>query len=211
MNATPFVGGYAIAPDSQRVVVTGPMGFAVAQITGTTVQPLAPGEFGGNMRFTPDGSRFFYQGVNGTARSLGLAGGPPSVVAFSADFLFDRRVQYQQAFNEFYRRFGAAFYDAKMHGVNWQSLRDKYEPELQGVGTPEEFANLLSEMVGEVNSSHSEIGPASRGGGPQTATLGVFYDDSYTGAGLESGGRHAERPLGQADDAAEPRRLCAGD
>ena len=61
-----------------------------------------------------------------------------------------------EAFNEAWRNLRTQFYDPRMHGVDWSSLRAKYETQLQGVGTSEEFANLLSEMVGEVNSSHSE-------------------------------------------------------
>jgi len=205
----PFVTDYAPTPDSQRVVVQDAGNFWIAGIKGGGVQPLTAGETGSNIEFTPDGQRFFYLGANGTPRSLGVGFGPPqspSVVAFSADLVFDRRAQYRQAFNEFYRRFGAAFYDAKLHGVNWSALRDKYEPLLQGVGTPEEFANLLSEMVGEVNSSHSEIGAASRVSGPKTATLGIFYDDSYTGPGLKVAN---VMPKGPADHAST--RLNPGD
>lgn len=195
---TPPIGNvedYDITPDSQRFVVRIGGNFWVAGIMGgPAVQLTTNGEPGQDIQITPDGSRFFYLGANGTPRSLALSGGPPSVVAFSAQLLFDRRVTYQLAFNEFYRRFGAGFYDAKMHGVDWKALRAKYEPQLQAVGTPEEFSNLLSEMVGEVNSSHSEISPASQGGGPQTATLGLFYDDNYAGPGLKVTGVMAKGP-----------------
>ena len=200
---------YAPTPDSQRVIVANGLGFVSVGIKGGPATPLAIGETGGNIKFVPDGSRFFYTGANGTPRSLGAQPGPPQspqVVTFNADLLFDRRVLYQQAFNEFYRKFGTSFYDAKMHGVNWPSLRAKYEPLLQGVGTPEEFANLLSEMVGEVNSSHSEINPATRPTGPQPATLGVFYDDTYTGPGLKV---TSVMPKGPAD--LPTTRLAAGD
>ncbi len=201
------VDDYAPTPDSQKVIVHVVNNFWVVPIAGGQMQPLTgSGEAGGNIRFTPDGARFFYLGANGTPRSLGVAGGPVSAVAFNAEMLFDRRLQYQQAFNEFYRKFGAAFYDAKMHGVDWNAIRAKYEPLLQGVATPEEFANLLSEMVGEVNSSHSEISPASRPGGPQTATLGVFYDDSYTGPGLKVSGVMEKGPADKPST-----RLTPGD
>ena len=179
------VSDYAITPDSAKAIVLLNGSFAAITLATGQTQPLNPTEGGGNIQFLPDGSRFYYLGAGGTPRSLGVGGGPPSVVAFSAPFLFDRKALYLQSFNEFYRRFGEAFYDATMHGVDWKALRAKYEPYLSGVGTPEEFANLLSEMVGEVNSSHSEIGPASKGGGPQTASLGLYYDPNYAGPGLK--------------------------
>ena len=140
---------------------------------------------GGGIQIAADGSKFFYVGGNGTIRTLAIAPASPNVIAFSAVYNFDRRLVDTQAFNEFYRRFGAVFYDEKMHGVDWAKARTKYAEYLEGVGTPEEFANVLSMMVGEVNSSHSEISPASRGGGPVTASLGVFFDNDYAGPGLK--------------------------
>ena len=200
------VTDYAISPDSQKVIVQFGNTIWSLSLASNQLQPLAGNEASSTLTFLPDGSRVFYLGANGSLRSIGVGGGPVAVVPFSANVLFDRRELYRQAFNEFYRKFGASFYDAAMHGVNWKSLRDKYEVLLAGVGTPEEFANLLSEMVGEVNSSHSEIGAASHFYGPQTATLGLTFDDSYTGPGLKV---KSVMPHGPADKAAS--RILPGE
>jgi tricorn protease len=209
LRARPIIAGvddFTPTPDSQRVVIHGFSGFAIVPMSGGGVQVIAPGEAGGHIEFTPDGSRFYYYGANGSARSLGMGGGPPATVSFTAEMIFDRRLQYHQAFNEFYRRYGSGFYDSKMHGADWKALHDKYEPLLQGVGTAEEFAFLLSMMVGEVNASHSEINPPIKGGGPQPSTLGVYYDNDYAGPGLKVS---SVLPKGPADRAAT--RLNAGD
>src|SRR5579884_1061460 len=188
---------YAPTPDGHSVIVQMSNNFWNVSILGGPMHPLVPGgELGLNIRMMPDGSRFFYIGVSGSPRSLGVTGGPVAVVSFSASMLFDKRAQYQQAFDEFYRKYGEAFYDPKMHGANWKELHDKYAPLLQAVATPMEFTNLLSEMVGEVNSSHSEITPAYKPSGPQTAMLGLYYDDSYPGPGLKVSG---VLPKGPAD------------
>jgi tricorn protease len=179
------VGDYGITPDSQRIIARIGNGFYSVPASGGQPSPIAPQEFGGNIRIAADGSKFFYMGAGGTIRSLGMMPSAPTTIAFSAVYNFDRRVVTTQAFNEFFRRFGTAFYDAKLHGVNWTKARAKYSEYLEGVGTPEEFANVLSMMVGEVNASHSEISPASRGGGPNTATLGIIFDNEYTGPGLK--------------------------
>jgi tricorn protease len=190
---------FAPTPDGQHVVAQAQGRFWGIGMDGPAF-PITPGvEMGTNIDFAPNGNRFYYLGANGTPRSLGVPPGPPgppSVVSFSADWLFDRRAMILQAFNEFYRRFGDTFYDGSLNGVDWPALRRKYEPLLQGVGTAIEFANLLSEMVGEVNSSHSEIGPAVAGFGPQTATLGLNYDYDYAGPGLKVA---AVMPKGPAD------------
>jgi Tol biopolymer transport system component/C-terminal processing protease CtpA/Prc len=197
--AMPPVGNvldYAPTPDSNAIVFWANGNFHSSPMSPTLFRPITVGqEIGANIRFLPDGSRFFYLSANGTIRSLTPAGGTPTPLAFTASLLFDRRGQYRQAFNEFYRRFGSNFYDAKLHGVNWKQLRSKYEPMLSGIGTPEEFANMLSMMVGEVNSSHSEVTANSRVSGPQTATLGLFYDDTYAGPGLKVTGVLPKGPV----------------
>ncbi len=197
--AMPPIGSitdYAITPDSQRTIVQINGAYWSITIKPGSIQQLSLVPEGGqDIRILADGSRFYYV-ANGAIRSMSLMGGPASTTNFNAQFLFDRRVLYHQAFNEFYRRFGAAFYDAKMHGVDWKALRDKYEPWLSGVGTPEEFANLLSMMVGEVNSSHSEISPSTSPRGVKTGTLGIFFDEDYTGMGIKVTG---VMPKGPAD------------
>jgi Tol biopolymer transport system component/C-terminal processing protease CtpA/Prc len=198
---------YQPTPDGKRVLVHIGNMFWVGPITGGPALQLAGDEEEGGLRILPDGSRFFYIGAGGTVRSQPLApGGSASTVAFSADLSFDRRAQYRHAFNEFYRRFGAAFYDSKLHGANWRALRDHYEPFLEAVGTPEEFAMVLWQMVGTVNSSHSEIAPAPGPPGPQTASLGLFFDDNYSGPGLKVA---AVLPKGPADRAIS--RVSAGE
>lgn len=53
-----------------------------------------------------------------------------------------------------------------------------------------DFAELLSEMLGELNASHTGARYSGVGGALPTASLGVFYDDTYTGDGLKIKGNH---------------------
>ncbi len=199
---TPPIGSvddFDITPDSMRLIVhIGGNFWSTTVKPGPAQQLTVAGEPAVNLKITPDGTRFYYLGAGGTPRSMSISGGPPTQIAFSAPVVYDRRVIYQQSFDEFYRRFGTAFYDSKLHGIDWKATRIKYEPLLQAVATPEEFANLLSEMVGEVNSSHSEISPAPHGSGPQTGNLGLFYDDSYAGPGIRVNGVLPKGPTDKA-------------
>src|SRR5262249_17959390 len=153
--------------------------FVIFGLNGGPAQQIsATPEVGSNVRFTPDNSRMFYTGTGGVPHTLSLIPQPPQqsiAIKFSAEYLFDRHRLNLQALNEFYRRYGAGFYDPNMHGVDWKGLRAKYEALLPSVGTDEEFANILSMMVGEVNASHSEIQPPTRPiSGPSQPTLGLF-------------------------------------
>jgi tricorn protease len=74
------------------------------------------------------------------------------------------------------------FYDPKMHGVDWNAVRVKYRPLVEGASSREELYRVLRLMVGELNASHSGINaPNPGGGGPGPARgtvgkIGVTFD-----------------------------------
>jgi tricorn protease len=173
-----FVSAAGGAPDFWSVPVNG----GAAQRLTTT------GEGTATPRLTNDQNRFYALGQGGTVKAIQRSGpGWQAVpIAFSARLDVNRRLELAQAFNEFWRRMNVGFYDPKMHGVDWKAVRAKYEPQLAGVGTREEFALFfLSAMVGELNASHAEVSPAPGPAGPSTAQLGLTFDESYAGPGLK--------------------------
>lgn len=113
---------------------------------------------------------------------------PPGVqtVAYRCDWTRDVMEEHRAAFMQFWRSFNRSFYDPNFHGRDWLAIRKRYEPLLPSVGHRNEMAVLLNEMVGELESSHSEVGPAPGGPpGQDQAHLGVTYDYSYTGPGIK--------------------------
>src|SRR5262249_17358236 len=68
----------------------------------------------------------------------------------------------KQVFEEAWRVMKNRFYDPNMHGVNWAAAKDKYESLLGNVADAEELHNVIMEMIGEMNASHTGI---SGGGG----------------------------------------------
>ena len=80
----------------------------------------------------------FYIAPGGVPKFLARSGSPPAAVAFSAEMLFDRRALYRRAFDEFYRTFGAAFYDARIpasvYGTveleTWRKTAERETPKL---------------------------------------------------------------------------------
>lgn len=86
----------------------------------------------------------------------------PRRVAFTVRMEIDRPAERRQIFEEAWRTMKNRFYDAKMHGVNWAAAQDKYESMLEHVADNEELHNLVMEMIGELNASHTGI---SGGGG----------------------------------------------
>jgi tricorn protease len=92
-------------------------------------------------------------------------------INFTARVEVDHRAERRQVFEESWRVMKHRFYAANMHGVDWQRIRETYEPLLDFVGDQEELHDVISEMIGELNASHMGITAAVRGrdeGGVQT-------------------------------------------
>jgi tricorn protease len=68
----------------------------------------------------------------------------------------------RQVFEEAWRVMKNRFYDANMHGVNWAAAKDKYESMLPYIADTEELHNLIMEMIGDMNASHTGITGGSR-------------------------------------------------
>jgi len=122
--------------------------------------------------------------------AAGPAAAPPppgvQIVAYRCDWTRDVMAEHRAAFMQFWRSYNRSFYDPNFHGRDWLAIRKRYEPLLPSVGHRNEIATILNEMVGELESSHSEVGAAPGGPpGQDQAHLGVTYDYSYTGPGIK--------------------------
>src|ERR1051326_497609 len=69
------------------------------------------------------------------------------------------------------------FYDPNMHGVNWAAAKDKYESLLPYVADLDELHNLIMEMIGDMNASHTGITGGTRlpAAGPAEARIQTRY------------------------------------
>lgn len=89
-------------------------------------------------------------------------------------------------FERVWRRTRDTYYTAGYHGADWLALGPEHEKYLSGVSNGHEFAELLSELLGELNVSHSGARYSGRAeGGDATASLGIFYDYAHRGAGVK--------------------------
>jgi tricorn protease len=111
---------------------------------------------------------------------------PSTTVAFRADYLHDLRLEHEAAFDQFWRAYNQDFYDPNFHGRDWTQIGLRYRKYLPSVGHRNEMATILNEMVGELESSHSEVGPAA--GNPRSETSahpGFSFDYTYSGPGIK--------------------------
>src|SRR5207245_5614861 len=93
----------------------------------------------------------------GRGTTAAAAAGSPRRVNFTARVEVDHRAERRQVFEESWRIMKHRFYAANMHGVDWQQMRQTYEPLLDFVDDQEEMHNVVSQMIGELNASHTGI------------------------------------------------------
>ncbi|MFJ2607629.1 S41 family peptidase [Streptomyces sp. NPDC087425] len=78
----------------------------------------------------------------------------------------DPPAEWRQSYDEAGRIVRAYFWDPGMCGIDWDAVLDQYRPLLERVASPDEFADLLREVLGELGTSHAYVTPARRNEGP---------------------------------------------
>jgi C-terminal processing protease CtpA/Prc/Tol biopolymer transport system component len=83
------------------------------------------------------------------------------VESFSNKFKyeFDEFRLNKAIFAQVWETFGRNFYDAKMHGINWQKMKQLFTPYLRYAFTPDMLEIIVNEMIGKVNASHTGFYP----------------------------------------------------
>ncbi|MGC0316210.1 S41 family peptidase [Kitasatospora acidiphila] len=74
--------------------------------------------------------------------------------------------EWRQAYHEAARLVRDQFWDEAMGGLDWPALVAQYEPLLDRIASPDDFADLLRELLGELGTSHAYVTPSRRGEGP---------------------------------------------
>ncbi len=70
----------------------------------------------------------------------------------------DPRAEWRQIFNEVWRQERDYFFEPAMNGVDWEAQRKKYEPLVDHAASRYDLTYILSEMIGELESSHTYVG-----------------------------------------------------
>lgn len=89
-------------------------------------------------------------------------------------------------FEHILNRTAQTFYTAGYHGADWKQLGAAYKKYLGGIKNNFDFAEMLNELLGELNVSHTGAVYNSKQKHTGIAgTLGVFYDQQYIGKGVK--------------------------
>ncbi|MFJ9537173.1 S41 family peptidase [Streptomyces sp. NPDC101225] len=78
----------------------------------------------------------------------------------------DPPAEWRQSYEEAGRLIRAYFWEPGMGGVDWDAILAQYRPLVERVASPDDFADLLREVLGELGTSHAYVSAARRNEGP---------------------------------------------
>jgi tricorn protease len=122
--------------------------------------------------------------VNGRINKVELASGKMEPVKFAAEKQIDAGAERAYFFEHMWRQIKEKFYDSNMNGVDWNYYKQVYSRFLPYIADNRDFAEMMSELLGELNASHTGC-RYSPHGGDQTGSLGALFHQNYQGPGLK--------------------------
>ena len=95
---------------------------------------------------------FYIQG--GNVYSVSLESRQPKQLPVNAEMDVDFSREKVEVFQHVWTYIRDQFFDPKFNGIDWNTVRARYEPLIAGSTTPDEMRRLLTLMLGELNASH---------------------------------------------------------
>ena len=127
------------------------------------------------LHFSPDNKEvWFLDNGKIVTATIDPVKAKPLAVTAELDVEFTR--ERDEAFRQGWSWLRDNFYDPKMHGADWDALRESFAPRIAAAATPDEFRRLMNLMIGELNASHTGLNPPRGTTVPMTGRIGVRFD-----------------------------------
>lgn len=138
-----------------------------------------------SMEMSPDG-KFIFVLAEGKPVKVDAESGKSEPINVNTEMVLNYTAEKEYIFDHSWRQFKQKLIFPDLGGVDWDFYRTNYRRFLPYINNNYDFAEMLSEMLGEMNVSHTgAYYTPSFPQGDQTASLGVLYDHSHTGAGAK--------------------------
>lgn len=139
-------------------------------------------EVSGRFYPSPDG-KSLYVVARGGIKCYDADKGSSKSVDYNGEYEYFPEKEREYIFDHCVTEVREKFYDASMHGVDWAAVGENYRQFLPYIKDNYAFQELLSEMLGELNGSHTG-GRYRDGSGVATGHVGVIFDAAFAGPGL---------------------------
>jgi len=187
-GSSAFVGDYFLAPKGDKfyyiaAATEGGSNLIERDLRKGNSKVLISGVSGG-LEADAKGENLFLISRSGI-KKVDLAKGSVEDVDFEAPYDRHPSLEREYIYEHMLRQVNDKFYDASLHGVDWKDYGDHYREFLPYISNNTDFSILLSEILGELNASHTGGRYGGRGSYLPTASLGAFFDRDYHGDGLK--------------------------
>ena len=138
-----------------------------------------------SMELSPDG-KFIFVIADGKAIKVDAESGKSEPIGVNTEMVLNYSAEKNYIFDHAWRQFKEKLIFPDLNKVDWDYYYKTYHRFLPYINNNYDFAEMLSEMLGEVNVSHT--GAYYRAVFPNsdsTASLGLFYDYGYSGNGVK--------------------------
>lgn len=148
-----------------------------------------------------------YALAGGSLKKVSIPSGAVTNIAYNAEFNHKPFEERQYIYDHAWQQVADKFYDPTIHEIDWKGYHEAYNKFLPYINNNYDFAELLSEILGELNASHTGARYRAWSNTPATASLGIFIDENYQGDGLRISEIIPQGPLSKAALKMEPGML----
>jgi tricorn protease len=137
-----------------------------------------------SMELSPDG-KFLFILADGKAVKVDTENGRSEPIPVNTEMVLNYAAEKAYIFDHSWRQFKQKLVFPDLQKVDWDYYYTAYRKFLPHINNNHDFAEMLSEMLGEMNVSHT--GASYRPSNPTadaTASLGLLYDYAHTGDGV---------------------------
>ena len=138
----------------------------------------------GNLVFDKEGKSLFLW-ADGRMMKIDPESGKTDNISLNGEMELKPAEEKAYIFDHAWRQVVKKFYRTDLQGVRWDFYRKEYERFLPHMGNNYDFEEMLSELLGELNASHTGAGFMSwNPEGDRSPSLGCLFDLSFSGPGL---------------------------
>lgn len=139
--------------------------------------------YASSLQLDKDENNLFFLS-NGAPQKIEISKSKQTPIKFTADCSVNYPQEREYIFEHLWRQVLKKFYDPNIHGLDWNYYKAEYSKFLPYINNNFDFSEMASELLGELNGSHTGCRFRSRpDNADKTASLGVLYDINYAGSG----------------------------
>ena len=120
----------------------------------------------------------------GNLQKIDAKGGKSTSIKYDATMELDHAAEREYMYNHVFLQENKRLFRRDHNGADFEQIKQDFYPFLAHINNNYDFAELLSEVLGELNVSHSGSGYRPGSNGDATAQLGLLFDWNYKKDGL---------------------------